>query len=453
MAELVRLRDELNPERPIQDCRDSIVQQVKVELGRLQKELDPVEPMQQCEVSIRQHVVQVVEEHAKFDKTYAAVKECQKTLGQLVKTEIANAKGEQGSSALNLMSAFAEQHSFFAEKARHTDQALAEIREMHKNKQQAASENLKKVHAAIESVKSCTEDMKSKVDFTPVLEAVDKSRAITRQVLDAVRTKPRDEGTLQMARTVQLSDISVILTELQQNKAGLKSVLNAVANAKSTILEAVTKNLDVSAEVAAVSTVSAKKLSSELAAVNATVRQGHLETAGAVERLSCSVEALKSSVDFDAVTTAIEQNRVDLKPVLDSVVSVGSSVEAVRQSSMDSARVLQAVEQSMVDLKPVLDTVAKLPKLVQPKVDFTPVLAAVEHNRTNLQPVMDAVAKVMLSVERVNGTMNFAEVLAAVERNRVDLKPVLDALANVHVCAQSVRPTVDLAPVLDAVEP
>jgi hypothetical protein len=452
LAELARMRGDLSVEKPIKDCQDSILQQVRAEFRRLQKEFDPLGPIQQCKDSIVQQVVNVMHEHFKFDKTCAAVKECQKTLGQLVRTEIANAKAEQGSSALNLMSAFAEQHSFFAEQAKHTELALAEIRDMGKNRQHSASENLKKIHAAIESVRVCTEDVRSKMDFTPVLEAVDKNRASTRQVLDAVRAKPHDEGPLHIARTVQLSDISVMLTELHQNKASIKSVLGAVANAKSTILEAVTKNLDVSAEMTAFSTLSAKKLSSELAALHAVVREGRLETVGAVERVSCSVEALKSNVDFESMVTAIEQNRAALTPILDSVANVSSSMEVLRESSMHSDRVLQKVEQSMVDLKPVLDAVAEVPKLVQPKVDFTPVLAAVEHNRTDLRPVMDAVAKVMSSIERVNGAMNFTGVLAAVERNRVDLKPVLDALAKLNSCVEGVRPNVDLAPVLDAVK-
>ena len=139
------------------------MQQVKAEFRRLQKELDPVGPIQQCERFIVQQVAQVVQEQVRFDKTYAAVKECQKALGQLVKTEIAHAKEEQGGSSLNLMSAFAEQHAFFAEQAKHTDLALAEIRDMGKNRQHAASENFRKIHAAIESVRSCTEDITSKV--------------------------------------------------------------------------------------------------------------------------------------------------------------------------------------------------------------------------------------------------------------------------------------------------
>merc|ERR1719424_1213769 len=111
---------------------------------------------------------------------------------------------------------------------------------MNKTRQHAASENFRKIHAAIESVRFCTEDVRSKVDFTPVLEAVDKGRAGTRQVLDAVRswTPKHEEGPLERAKTVQLSDISAMHSELQQNRASLKSVLNAVAIAKSTILEA-----------------------------------------------------------------------------------------------------------------------------------------------------------------------------------------------------------------------
>merc|ERR1719188_2930661 len=111
------------------------------------------------------------------------------------------------------MSAFAEQHSFFAEQAKHTDLALAEIREMNKHRQQAASENFRKIHAGIESVRFCTEDVRSKVDFTPVLEAVDKGRAGMRQVLDAVRswTPKHEEGPLQRAMAAQLSDISAML--------------------------------------------------------------------------------------------------------------------------------------------------------------------------------------------------------------------------------------------------
>jgi hypothetical protein len=370
-AEVAQLRNDVDPTRPIQQCTDAISQQVKADIHFMQ-------------VGLAQ------------DKTLAAIKECQKSVVNLVRSELNSMRSELGGSSKSLVAVVQDCQRSVAKQAEKADVIHVEVKEMHHQRQQASADNFRRIQTFMDNVKSFVTDVKACVDLTPVIEAVQQNRVNLKPILDAVRNKP---------------DASIVLGALTESH-------KAVSEQVKSSMEALRARIDAAEK---------KRLA------DCSKNFGDLTPVlDAIAQASPTSDIAKG---FAKVLEAVERNRVDITPVSDAMFQVNLNFETVK-SSMDLSSVIAAVQGNRVDLDPVLTALTQTASSIEGvKSD---VLAALDRSRVDLSPTLNAMAQVSSnleiinsSVEDVKSTIDVSRVLAAVEKTRVDMMPILDAVSKV----------------------
>jgi len=276
---------------------------------------------------------------------------------------------------------------------------------------------------------------KSKVDFSPVYEAIGKIdvSADNGPVLDAIRK-------------IKLPDLHVIATDVYEklNKSGLpvdnSDLMKEIRRVRADIATIQAADVDLSPILEAVASLPDKANSDVLSAIRRVKEPDHDAVAKALHEL----------LQRDGLVG------VNLNPIQKAVADVRAKLDSSQAEVLLAVRKTTDTEQDTGGRTPPLwfknscfasqDDIVQVQRevknlkdsLATSKVDFTPVLRAIG----NIASQAD-VAELLKEVKRLKDSLDMSPLVNAIAASEVDLTPVLKAIE---------ATTVDFSPVIAAIE-